>query len=414
MPTKLQPLSVPSSILSVEDSLTAREISDWLLKGSREQLDLGKLWDEFCRRLALAGVPVERGTAILMALHAIKEGVHCEWRMGQGSEVEPWHYAPGNAQIYQESPLRLVHEKGSWLHRRIDRDSATEFPILQDLLALGYTDYVCIPIIFANGMQNAVTFASREPEGFSQRDLALLREVMPTAKIVLELMTIYRSMDDVLAMYVGREPGGRILAGEVRRGTVNRMQAAILIADMRNFTLLSDRLGDLQTVELLDAYYDCIIPPILERGGEVLKFTGDGVLAIFQDGSGSGTCQMCRGNALEAALEGQACLDALDTTRWGEDVEVRAGIALHHGEVAFGNVGSGERLDFTVIGKDVNLAARLGAKCRTLGEPVLMSKSFAEQLCSGSTYLGDFPLRGLPGTHDIYVPERSADGTCRV
>ncbi|WP_193188727.1 adenylate/guanylate cyclase domain-containing protein [Nisaea sediminum] len=404
MPTKTQPLSAPSSILSVEDSLTAREIADWLLQASRNQLDLGTLWGEFCHRLALAGVPVERGTAILMALHAIREGVHCEWRMGQQTEVKPWHYAPGNAQLYQESPLRLVHETKSWLHRRIDAKSAAEFPILKDLLALGYTDYVCVPIIFANGMQNALTFASREAEGFSKRDLALLREVMPTAKIVLELMTIYRSMDDVLAMYVGREPGGRILAGEVRRGTVNRMQAAILVADMRNYTLLSDRLGDLQTVELLDAYYDCIIPPILERGGEVLKFTGDGVLAIFQDASGCGECHMCRGGALEAAIEGQKRLAALDTSRWGEDVEVRAGIALHHGDVAFGNVGSGERLDFTVIGKDVNLAARLGAKCRTLDEPILMSESFVEGLEQGARHLGDFGLRGLPGNHAIYVP----------
>lgn len=398
-----RPAALPS-ILSAEDVQTAREIADWLLQVSREGRDLGQLWDEFCRRLALEGVPVERGTAILMVLHAIKEGVLCEWRMGQGVEVEPWHHAPGNARIYQESPLRLVHETGSWLHRAIDGESAAEFPILADLKALGYSDYICVPIIFANGMQNALTFASREPQGFSERDIALLQQIMPTAKIVLELMSVYRSMDDVLAMYVGREPGGRILAGEVRRGVVNKMEAAILVADMRDFTLLSDRLGDKQTVELLDAYYDCIIPPILAHGGEVLKFTGDGILAIFQDGSGIGECQLCRGGALEAAIEGQACLEALDTSQWGADVEVKAGIALHHGKVAFGNVGSGERLDFTVIGKDVNLAARLGAKCRTLHEPILMSKTFADCLPVPVRKLGDFSLRGLPGTQDVYIP----------
>ncbi len=228
------------------------------------------------------------------------------------------------------------------------------------LKAAGYTHHVAIPVVLPNGMHNGFTFATRAPRGFSRQDIAVLRSIFPTLAALQEVLALGRVMREVMRMYVGNEPHLRILSGDVRRGEVLRIRAAILFADMRDFTGLTSHLSEEAATALVNQYYDCIVPPIDERGGEVLKFMGDGILAIFRAGE-DGDIEACM-RAFAAARAG-----LLKVARHNQESEAamhfEVGIALHFGNAAYGNVGSGARLDYTVIGRDVNLASRIADLC---------------------------------------------------
>ena len=227
---------------------------------------------------------------------------------------------------------------------------------MPELKAGGYRHYLTVPIRFSSGTENGITFATRSPDGFGEQALEVLRAVLPTFAMVTELRAVSKRLDDVLRIYVGDEPHRAILSGAILRGQVSRIRSAILFADMRGYTRTSSSLTPEGAVELLNDYFDCLVPPIEDEGGEVLKYLGDGLLAIFRD-RGDDT-----GGAPQSALT--AAINALQRVRAANEqgrfpVPVAVGIALHHGDAAYGNVGSGQRLDFTVIGRDVNLASRI-------------------------------------------------------
>ena len=199
---------------------------------------------------------------------------------------------------------------------------------------------------------------------------------------------------------------GAILSGAIRRGQVNRIRSAILFADMRSYTRITSTLSPEAAVELLNTFFDCLVPPIEQEGGEILKYMGDGVLAIFRDQADDtgGTAQ----SALSAAISGLVRLDEANAAGHFP-TRVEAGIALHHGEAAYGNVGSGVRLDFTVIGPDVNLASRIAQMNKVLGEPLLMSRAFADHLWGDPELLGNHALDGFTAPVPIFRLRRSPD-----
>jgi adenylate cyclase len=198
---------------------------------------------------------------------------------------------------------------------------------------------------------------------------------------------------------VGDEPRQAILSGKVRRGDVMHIRSAILVADMRNYTRITSELTPEASVELLNAYFDCLVPPIEAEGGEVLKYMGDGLLAIFREAGDDlgGAAQ----SALTAAVEALKRVAAANLEQ-RFPVPIDVGIALHHGEAAYGNVGSGERLDFTVIGRDVNLASRIAQLNKILGEPLLMSKAFTEYLWGDPEPLGAHDVNGFEEAIAVY------------
>jgi adenylate cyclase len=229
----------------------------------------------------------------------------------------------------------------------------------------------------------------------------VLRQIIPTFATVMEMRTTNRRLDDVLRIYVGDEPHRAILSGAILRGQVSRIRSAILFADMRGYTRTSSTLSPEAAVNLLNDYFDCLVPPIEDENGEVLKYMGDGVLAIFRDrGDDTGGAAQ---SALTAAIKGlQRIAAANEEGRF--PVPVTAGIALHHGEAAYGNVGSGQRLDFTVIGPDVNLASRIAKLNKSLGEPLLMSRAFVDHLWGNSESLGQHEVDGIDERVAVYRP----------
>lgn len=376
------------------------QLRDWLLTDVRLKADIRCAIAGFASRLNEVGVPVDRLTFAAEALHAEHVAFMSTWLKDQPGlqslQALGWEAIEG----YPASPIHAVHQSQEMLSLWLPETPDARFPIVAELKQAGYVHYLCFPVFFANGHRNGITLATRNPEGFSERDIELVSRLMPTLVAVLEIQSGYKSLDEVLRIYVGDEPHRAILAGRIGRGQVSRIRSAILFADMRSYTRITSVLQPEQVVELLNRYFDCLVPSIESEGGEVLKYMGDGLLAIFRDrGDDLGGAAQ---SALIAARTGLACIDEIDTNEFGE--KIQAGIALHHGDAAYGNVGSGARLDFTVVGRDVNLTSRLAQLNKVLGEPLLMSRAFCDHLWSNTHYLGAFRLDGFDDPVDVYKP----------
>ncbi len=354
--------------------------------------DVPDLVEGYNNKLRGLGLPLDRATLHLSTLHSEWIGIGCIWEPNR--EIEERHYGFGTRTdpIYLNSPIRIVEESEEPMELWPQRPDQPDVNILSDLKCEGFTHYLVYPIFLSDGSVNATTFATRAEGGFDPRDQALIEALLPLYTRVVEIKSLRRTIDEILKIYVGREPGAQILRGNTKRGQVSRISAAMLLGDLRHFTELSNRLPERKLVKILNAFFDCLVPPIVEEGGEVLKFIGDAVLAIFPQPDGMAPVKSPRERALIAARKGLANLAALNETLEEDPAILEAGIALHLGRVAYGNVGSVERLDFTAIGPDVNLVARIALLCSELEQPLLMSERFATGL--------DLPMKDL-GTHRL-------------
>jgi adenylate cyclase len=259
------------------------------------------------------------------------------------------------------------------------------------------THYVMAPLVFSNRVVNAMSWATDAPGGFTQADGEMLRDLVPVFVPVLEATAGRRIYSELLATYVGRDPGERIMAGAVQRGDVHRLKAAMLLADMRGFSRLTDELPEERVVELLNGFFDLVVPGVIARGGDVLKYVGDAVIAIFAV-SGDDPAPACR-MALAAA---QNALAALAAASPEIRQHVSIDIALHCGDAAYGNIGSGDRLDFTAIGRDLNILSRLELLCKEVGRPLLMTDAFAAGIAEPVFEIGHFELRGFRRHQPVY------------
>jgi adenylate cyclase len=295
---------------------------------------------------------------------------------------------------YLNSPVRYVVDCKEFCRWRLDGGETLPFLVLEEHRTAGYADYAIAPMVFSDGRVNAVSWATDHPGGFSDADLRLFEEILPTYSTVVEVKSLRRFAVNVLSAYVGREPGELILNGQIRRGDVRTIKAALMMVDLSDFTGLSDALPPSEIIEALNRYFDCVIPPIKNRGGEVLEFLGDGILAIVNENaerSARDACQL----VLEAAQEGLDRLAAQNNELSIPPRHLKAGCALHYG-VSYGNIGADDRLDFTVIGPDVNLTSRIEQLCRELDRNLLMSEDFVRNLDSPVFEIGAFRLRGFP------------------
>jgi adenylate cyclase len=390
-------------LMGPADLVEVAELRDWLLGDARRADDPSKNLNELCERLLKMGVPIDRVAISISTLHAEHDAVGRIWRKDGGIE-ERVYVSPGpDDPSYLQSPYYAALVSREWVELRLAETPDDRFGIVPDLKAQGYTHYICAPITFANDMTAWMTLATRASDGFSPRDLALIATILPPFSAMLELRVAWGTLRNVLRIYVGDEPRQAILSGNVKRGQVSTIESAILFADMRDSTQHTVELGAVGAVELFNSFFDCLVPAIEDRRGEVLKYIGDGLLAIFRqakDGPDAPT------RALNAARAGLAALNEFNQSH-PDKPQMRAGMALHYGEAAYGNVGSGIRLDFTVIGRDVSLASRIADMNRVLDEPLLLSEAFADALGQKVTSLGRFPAKGFRETVEIFRPEIS-------
>lgn len=381
------------------------DVARWLIGPGRALTEPAALLDELSWRLVAAGVPLARTTFHIGTLHPQFLGLMCRWqrRLGHTDEAAIAHGVRDTA-AYQRSPLRRVIEDGDVVRRRLDvPEDRLEYPVLKELKAEGLTDYLATPLLYSSGRIAAATWSTDRADGFTDADITRITDLLPVLSLLVEVQAVRRMAANLLNVYLGRKTGQRVLSGEIMRGSGETIRAVLLFADLRGFTQMSEQLPAQSLIGLLNAYFERVVAAIQARDGEVLKFIGDGLLAIFPVEDAAFAFNAAR-RALEAAEDAFADLAAYNTDpcRPGETT-LRMAIALHSGDVVYGNIGGQDRLDFTAIGPAVNLVSRLQQLSKRLDCALLISDDFAKVCERPMRSLGFHPVRGLSDPHEVFT-----------
>lgn len=367
-----------------------------------------------CARLEEAGVPLLRAAIGIDTLHPVLEGRITVWRRGMSqAEAHEMVRTTGkeNSDLWLRSPFYRLFETGeSRLRRRPGLDYvAGEFPLVDDLVKAGASDYLA----YVNRLGPAATIGATDaihsswttdrPDGFMPADIELIERVLPSLTASIHDVSLRRIAGTLVETYLGRDAGRRVLSGNIQRGVAEPIRAVLWFSDLQGFTRLAERSAPDAVIPLLNDYAECLISAIHAHGGQVLKFMGDGLLAFFPIDAPQAACARAMA-AAEAAREGVAALNKARAERG--DATTMADIALHIGEVFYGNIGSIDRLDFTVVGPAVNALARIEAMCRSLERDVVVSQAFAA--ASGENRarlvsLGRYALRGVTAPEELFT-----------
>lgn len=380
-----------------------RTTVEWLIDGARSAPQPQQVLAQLCDRLVACGIPLSRVAVFVRTLHPQVMGRRFIWRPGAEIEVAEAPFELLETAEFRDSTPARVYATGVAIRRRLaDPDCPLDFPVLSELRAEGVTDYLACPLFFTDGAIHLVTCTTRQPGGFTDTQVAGIETIITPLARVTEVRALRRTASTLLDTYVGHDAGERVLAGHIRRGDIEEIHAAIWLSDMRGFTALADSLPPRVMIDLLNRYFDCQVPVILDYGAEVLKFMGDGLLAIFTiAGDETAVCE----RALAAARRAQANIAALASSAMPG---LRFGLALHIGDVLYGNIGSGNRLDFTCIGPAVNFAARIEKLTGQLGRAILASEEFAHHCPGEFTALGEFSLAGFSTPQPVFGLEDEA------
>lgn len=392
---------------------TAAEIEAWLLADATTEDDTLALVDAFAWRLAATDLGVDRLSLHAGTLHPQAVGFAWNWMRASGTcdEVRASLEAPTH-ESFRLNPLVVAIELGETFRGATDDPSLKDrYPIMHQLAEQGLTDYVVFPIgRERTGRNSAATVATSRPGGFTPEMLARIQHLFRILALHLRAHVARRISQNIVRTYLGQEAGNRVLDGTISRGAGVSGQATIWMSDLRGFTSLSERLAPETMLALLDAYFDVMAGAVLDEGGEVLKFIGDGLLAGFaRPGANEREGAAAALRAAERALAGLAALNAVPppslaaASGWHP---LETGIGLHFGHVFFGNVGAPERLDFTVIGGAVNLASRIEGLCRPLGRPVLLTEAVADLIDEPLDDLGLHQVKGVGEPIRIFAPTR--------
>ena len=386
---------------------TVNSIAEWLVGSAIENESGARVVDEFAWRLLAAGFPLLRTTVHSGTLHPQFLGVAFVWWRDTGQTVQTLvAHEVLDEVLYEHNPVRRVIEGGETLRRRLDvAASELDLPILHDLKARGGTDYIAMPIASGQGRGYAVTYATDCVGGFTAREIDELTSLSRRMQAVCDSYRQRALTRNVLNAYLGSHAGPKVLAGKIRRGTGEELAVVLWSSDLRGFTERSDRLAGDRMIAILNALFDAQATAIHNYGGEILKFIGDGLLAIFpiDDVALVGAAAQSAMAAAREALDAVRLL-AEDGNMVGEP-PLRIVVALHIGTAIYGNVGSADRLDFTVIGPAVNLVSRVEAVAKALDQPIVVSDDFARAYNRPLRSLGSHPLRGLATPRELFAPE---------
>lgn len=352
-------------------------VVDWLTNGTRDERFIDNIFAQMCIRLQQAGIPVKRATLHILINHPQWLGARMMWSDGmREAEIALVDYDVRERSEYIGSSASEILGGAAEVRERLEQDPSLgrKHALYDELRAKGLTDYVAWPLYHTLGKRHIVTFATDRPGGFDDGDIASLKKLLPVLALVSEIRVKNRLARTLLETYVGSHAGELILAGATRRGSGTTVRAAIMICDLRDFTKISDNWPRDDVIDLLNDYFDAMSEPIARHGGEILKFIGDGLLAIFPLHAPNACA-----NLLHAVAEARKAMAALNERNSGIGrAPLNYGIGVHVGDVMYGNIGSTSRLDFTVIGPAVNMASRLEALTKKLGRNVLLSRDFAE------------------------------------
>lgn len=386
----------------------AAPVIQWMLKEGRftghHMRDFG---DQLCVRIVDAGIPITRAFCGIHTLHPLVAATAYVWNRDEGAERFTASWEQRDSEEFRNSPPYHVGQTGEQIRRRLDvPDEQLDFEILKDFKREGMTDYFALPLVFSDGTNNPMTFQTDSPAGFQEADIRGLTDIVEMMAPIVETESAYRIARQVLQTYIGRRTGSRVLSGAITRGEGETIEAVIWYCDLRGFTGLTDSLPSDQLIALLNDYFEIMAGAVTEVGGEVLKFVGDAMLAIFALSDEEGNdAEACCAKALTAARTARERLATRNAERQAAGMAViECGLALHLGEVHYGNIGAPDRLDFTVIGPAVNHAARLEKLGSQLGHSIVASASVAAAAPGSWFTLGAHELRGVAEPQEIFAP----------
>jgi adenylate cyclase len=384
--------------------VSRRAVLDWLVNETRTQRFIDNILVELGQRLVAANVPVARCTLHFRIQHPQWRGARILWRPGlTEADIDMFDYGVETTSQFLNSPANEIFNGAPEVRQNLaaDNEAASRYALFRDLRAEGLTDYVAWPIDHTLGKRHIVTFSTDRPEGFDDQHIQCLRDLVPALALVSEIRLKNAMARTLLQTYVGPHASEKILAGATTRGSGATVSAAIMICDLRDFTAISDLWPRDDVIEMLNGYFDAMSEPIETHGGEILKFMGDGLLAIFPLTNPSACV-----NLLKAIREGQEAMSALNEKHEGNGrPKLRYGVGAHVGDVMYGNIGSRKRLDFTAIGPVVNIASRLEALTKEIKRPVLLSKAFADLAGFDQEVerVGSYLLRGLEEPVEVFA-----------
>jgi adenylate cyclase len=395
----------------LEAPIVAADVVQWLYSDAPRLKGTLEIVTEMAKRLRAGKVPVDRATTGIWVVHPNVRAESSIWVNGKAPELR-LHTADNTSQDeYQKSPIKRVHADETPVRVEIGKTpgAADEFPITAELAREGYTDYIALPMRFSDGTVKVATFATKAPGGFSGSHIGVFDSLIQPLALVCELKTLRRTAETVLDTYVGPRAGLRVLDGTTRRGEGEWIKAIVSFADIRGFTRLSNTLPADKIVLFLNKYFGAMTAAVEAHGGEVLKFIGDEVMAIFP----YETEEEARDAAMRALMAARETLTRIEVINNARTCAVTpdlsVGIALHAGDVFYGNVGSETRLDFTVVGPVVNLAARIAELAKDLQRQLLVSDALADIMGCRSGLFGRYQVKGFDEPVSVYSPDLSAD-----
>jgi adenylate cyclase len=390
------------------------ELTVWVTEAGLAGLNEAATLTGFCERASAFGLPLARANVVIDTLHPIYEGRAFTWKRDKGeTQLTEFGRSDERLDLWERSPFYRLELTGeSLLRRRLTAETEGEFPIFADLRAEGITDYIAITTRFAAegiiGEMDSVysSWATDAPQGFRDIDVEDLAQLMPVVALTLKSASLTRIAGTLVETYLGRDAGRKVLGGRIGRGIADRIEAVLWFSDLRNYTRISDSADPEQIIPLLNDYASAILSAIHGHEGDVLKLIGDGTLAIFTASDKGSACQA----ALAAALEARRAVALVNERRIAESLPTTdMYLGLHVGKVFYGNIGSEERLDFTVVGPAVNEVSRIASMCRSLDQPVLTSSAFAAAIGEPKSLLvsvGRYALRGVERPQSLFTLDR--------
>jgi adenylate cyclase len=400
------------------DHAQLAEIACWVSEAGLRGVDETTLMTDFCTRLVAQGLPLTRAQVFIDTLHPTHGGRAYVWHAAKAATTASEYAQMSDAEMlarWQQSPFYRLLESGEpVMRRKLTAETLAEFPIFNELFTAGMTEFVAVVDRFdadaVIGDMDCVysSWSTDAPEGFTDWQVRALRRLTPVLALAIKSDTLGRIARTLVETYLGRDPGARVLKGNIARGISAAIDAVLWFSDLHDYTRICDHAQTDEIIPFLNDYAETVISAIHDNGGDVLKLIGDGTLAIF---TGEDRDTACRA-ALAAA---QKALHRVATLK---DQRQTAGLpatdlylALHFGRVVYGNFGSRDRLDFTVIGPAVNEVSRIAAMCRLIDQPVLVSSAFFESLGPQQQDLvsvGRYALRGVAQPQELFTldPER--------
>jgi len=388
-------------------------LAHWILTKAWEESNSRLLTQSLGEAMNECGMEVARLRVIIRTMHPMVAATAYRWDVGdEETEKIELSYAVQTEETYTRSPIASIFEGRGGVRRTISADPADDdFPVMADLRAEGVTDYAAMPMRFSDGQINAITIATANPDGFSTEHLGWLHEILPALARYYEVHARQRAAMSLMQTFLGAHTGKQVLEGRVRRGDGENIHAVIWFSDLRNSTPIAEQLGREGFLKHLNAFFDCMAGAVIDNGGEVLRFVGDAVLAIFpitnkecaRTGQSMPSSDAAKRAATAAREVARRIAAANETCRAEGRPSFEYGIGLHVGDVTYGNIGTESRLEFTVIGSAANEASRVEGMTKELGVPVVVSKTFAELDGCGVKPLGRHRLRGVGEPVELYT-----------